>query len=148
MQRRLAEKWIVKQDEGMVLILVMLVLLAAIIIGTYSMSSSNIEVRITGNELKYKQDFYTAEGAAEFLIDNFKPIVNNLSGGNLSEGETRDITADVLGKLSGSSVISNARISITYERKFEKVTGSGVYTHHYKIVSKAGDQEIEVGVEL
>ncbi|HOO36700.1 MAG TPA: hypothetical protein PLU81_11185 [Deltaproteobacteria bacterium] len=137
----------IKGNDGMVLVMVLLVLMASILIGMFSMRSSNIEIKISGNELAYKQDFYTAEGAAEFLIANFAPIVNNLSGGDLTLLETRDITADVQGYLTDASIVSDARILITYERHFEDPPSSGLYTDHYKIVSRAGDHEIEVGIE-
>ena len=137
----------IKGNDGMVLVMVLLVLMASILIGMFSMRSSNIEIKISGNELAYKQDFYTAEGAAEFLIANFAPIVNNLSGGDLTLLETRDITADVQSYLTDASIVSDAKILITYERHFEDPIGSGLYTDHYKIVSRAGDHEIEVGIE-
>jgi len=131
----------------MVLVMVLMVLLASILIGTFSMRSSNIEIRISGNELAYKQDFYTAEGAAEFLIANFATIINNLSGGDLTLLETRDITTDVKGYLTSTSIVDDATISLTYERHFEDPVGSGLYTDHYKIISRAGDHEIEIGIE-
>ncbi|NLW67305.1 MAG: hypothetical protein GXY28_05870 [Bacteriovoracaceae bacterium] len=148
MLRQHADQCVVRENRGMVLILVMLVLMAAIIIGTYSMGSSKIEVRIAGNELQYKRDFYTAEGGADFLIGNFKPIMNNLSAGTLAEGDTRDITTDVHDASEPGSIVRNATVSITYEKRFEFPTsGTGIYKRHYKIVSRAGDQEIEVGIE-
>ncbi len=136
----------IKGNDGMVLVMVLLVLLASILIGTLSMRSSNIEVKISGNELAYKQDFYTAEGAAEFVIANFSTIIDNLSGGNLTLNETRDITADVQGYLTAASIVDDATIRITFQRHFEDPVGSGLYTDHYRIVSRAGDHAIEVGV--
>ena len=136
----------IKGNDGIVLVMVLLVLLASILIGTFSMRSSNIEIKISGNELAYKQEFYTAEGAAEFLIANFATIINNLSGGNLTLNETRDITADVRSYLTAASIVDNATIRINFERHFEDPVGSGLYTDHYKIVSRAGDHEIEVGI--
>jgi len=136
----------IKGNDGIVLVMVLLVLLASILIGTFSMRSSNIEIKISGNELAYKQEFYTAEGAAEFLIANFSTIINNLSGGNLTLNETRDITTDVRSYLTAASIVDNATIRINFERHFEDPVGSGLYTDHYKIVSRAGDHEIEVGI--
>jgi hypothetical protein len=136
----------IKGNDGMVLVMVLLILLASILIGMFSMRSSNIEIKISGNELAYKQDFYTAEGAAEFVIANFASIINNLSGGDLTLLETRDITTDVQGYLTAASIVDDATIIITLERHFEDPVGSGLYTDHYKIVSRADNHEIEVGV--
>lgn len=137
---------VIKGNDGMVLVMVLLVLLASILIGTFSMRSSNTEVRIAGNEMAYKQDFYTAEGAAEFVIANFQVIKENLAGGNLTLLETRDITTDVQGYLTTTSIVDNATISITFERHFENPVGSGLYTDHYVVFSNAGGHQIEVGI--
>lgn len=63
-----------------------------------------------------QKGFYTAEGGAEFLIGNFKPIMNNLSAGTLAEGDTRDITTDVHDASEPGSIVRNATVSITYEK--------------------------------
>jgi hypothetical protein len=136
-----------KNDEGMVLILVMIVLLAAIIIGTLSMSSATTEVRIARNELLYKQDLCKAEGAADLLIDNFNTIVSGLT---LTEDVSTDITSQVKGTLSdASSIINDAdvSVSIVYEGDIEwPTTGTGNWRKNYKIIATSGNQVIEVGV--
>ncbi len=138
---------IMKNNEGMVLIMVLIVLLAAIIIGSLSMRSATTEVRIARNELQYKQDLCTAEGAADLLIDNFTTIVNSVS---LTEDVSKDITSQVQAVLTdGSSIVngSDVSVSIVYEGDIEWPTpGTGNWRKNYKIISTAGNQVIEVGI--
>ena len=134
-------------EDGMVLIMVLIVLLAAIIIGTMSMRSATTEVRIARNELQYKQDLCKAEGAADLLIDNFNTVVNSVS---LTQNVSRDITTQVKGMLSDSSSIvndSDVSVSIVYEGDVEwPTTGTGNWRKNYKITATSGNQVIEVGV--
>lgn len=145
----------VKGDDGMVLVMVLLVLLASILIGIFSMRTSNTEIKIAGNELAYKQDFYAAEGAAEYVVANFSSLIETVNTTTaMSVSETRNITSIVHNAVQndivpsgGDSIINDATVHITYERTFEDPVGSGLYTDHYRIDTKAGDQEIEVGIE-
>ncbi|MRR21287.1 hypothetical protein EG827_14005 [bacterium] len=142
---------IIYNDEGMVLILVLIVLLAAIIIGTMSMSSATTEVRIARNEMEYKQDLCKAEGAVDLLIDNFTTVL-----GKVTPAPAEDVVTDITDLLQasdiltvGSSIVndSDVTVSIVYEGQIEWPTsGTGNWRKNYKIISTAGNQVIEVGI--
>jgi len=53
-----------KQDDGFVLILAVLTLLLVTLIGLFATGTTSIELKISGNEKSYIQNFYRAEAAA------------------------------------------------------------------------------------
>ncbi len=61
-QNRLSN--IQRRDEGFVLVLAVLTLLLLTLIGISATSTTNIELKISGNEKAYIQNFYRAEAAA------------------------------------------------------------------------------------
>jgi Tfp pilus assembly protein PilX len=62
------DKIIIRNQEGMVLILVLVVLVAAIITGISIMRSSTLETKIAGNERVYAQNVYELESATSYAV--------------------------------------------------------------------------------
>jgi len=58
------------REQGMVLVIVLLLLMLATIIGVSVLSSSVTEAKIVGNEKTYSQNFYIAESGIEYGIAN------------------------------------------------------------------------------
>ncbi len=54
----------IKNENGSVIILAMIFLVLLTIIGMSAVDTSTIEVQISGNDVRYKTNFYRAEGAA------------------------------------------------------------------------------------
>lgn len=61
-------KMVLQDREGMVLILVLIVLVAAIITGVTIMRTSALEARIAGNERAYVDNFNTLESATSYAL--------------------------------------------------------------------------------
>lgn len=61
-------KMVLQDREGMVLVLVLIVLVAAIITGVIIMRTSALEARIAGNERAYVETFNTLESATSFAL--------------------------------------------------------------------------------
>lgn len=57
-------KSIIKNEDGVVMILAVIILLMVSIIGIESSNVSSVEVQIAGSEQTAKRNFYAAEGAA------------------------------------------------------------------------------------
>ncbi|MEA3222869.1 MAG: PilX N-terminal domain-containing pilus assembly protein [Thermodesulfobacteriota bacterium] len=129
-------------QEGMVLVLVLVVLLAAIVIGITVMRSSTIEARIAGNERAYKRDFYTAESAGNYAVANFDAFASSTI---INMNTTYPLSPPV------GSMISSATISVQLTRTGTSPVGEGtsatqVTTNYYKIISDINNQNIEIGV--
>lgn len=62
--------YIIKNEEGSVLVVALLVLVAMTVIGIAAISTSSLDTRIAGNEKFHKIAFYAAEGARDFVEAN------------------------------------------------------------------------------
>jgi hypothetical protein len=82
--------------EGMVLVICLILLLVVSLIGIASISSSNSEMKISGNELKQTGSFYAAESglevAAASIINSYQTAgdpPNPLPSGSVVDGDFR-----------------------------------------------------------
>ena len=55
---------LIKEDQGTILPIALVLLLLLTMIGIAATMTSEVEIRIAGNELAYKQNLYYAEGSA------------------------------------------------------------------------------------
>ncbi len=134
---------IIKKDDGMILVIVLLVLVSAIIIGITVMSSSTIETRIIGNERVYKQDFYTAESGVDYAIAN---AVSAMTTIGVTLNNTYTYSSSSL-----PSMLKNTHITIMLTKITNPPIGSGFSVNnfsanYYRIDSTDSGQTIEVGV--
>ena len=68
--------FILKNEEGAVIIAALLILVLLTIIGIASTNISNTEVRIAAHEAIHQQNFYRAEGAAIQVMDEMEGMEN------------------------------------------------------------------------
>jgi len=61
------QKFLLEKEKGSVTVLALVLLMLLTLLGTAAMSTSTIETRIAGNELRYKQAFYAAESAGAYV---------------------------------------------------------------------------------
>jgi Tfp pilus assembly protein PilX len=61
-------KDVLKDEKGVVLILVLIVLVASIIMGVMIIRSSVLEARMAGNERRYLTRFFDLESAVNFAV--------------------------------------------------------------------------------
>jgi Tfp pilus assembly protein PilX len=146
-----------RREEGTAFLIAMLVLMLLTLMGTFALMTTDIEIRIAGNEKEYVRDFYVADSgwkeAAPWLNDRATPpkpvntslddnVVKNFGGGG--DGITNeDFPAGTQdGTLAG----------IPYWNRIEYLSnsvapGSGkeYLRFNYLVTSNAGGgQEIEV----
>jgi len=67
-----------KSEDGMVVVIALMILVLLTIIGVVSINYSNTEVQIAGNELASQQNFYMAEGAALLAIEELESITDDI----------------------------------------------------------------------
>ena len=67
---------LLKNEQGAVLLVSLLILVLLTITGIASMRVSNTEVRIAGHETVYQRNFYRAEGATLEAMDLLEAIAN------------------------------------------------------------------------
>lgn len=90
-------------EDGFVLVAVMLMLLVLAFIGITSTTTSNIELQIAGNDKVYKQTFYAADAGTEV---GARMVEENLA---CPDGFTANVaadTADTPQVLAGSAIIN------------------------------------------
>jgi len=67
------EEWLLKNDDGSVLVLALIMLLLLTLLGIAASRTASIDIQISGNDIIYKQNLYRAEAAAmeaaQFLQD-------------------------------------------------------------------------------
>ena len=133
-----------KNEDGAVLVLVLLVLVAAIIIGTTLMKSTATETKIAGNERVYQQDFYACEAAGELTKARFDLIISNF---NL----VQDTPVDVSGSINGTGPVINSQVTINLKRSGNPPDNSGMgvassYANFYEIRTTINSKTIRRGV--
>lgn len=115
-------KKIIKDEQGVVLILVLIILVAAIIIGVTVIKSSVLEARIAGNEQRFVLAFDNLESAVNlFAIENTAGLISltdsvgatfNFVHPSLPAGTTVTVTLTKVGKPpvdSGNDMTLKAR---------------------------------------
>ncbi|MGD0211493.1 MAG: PilX N-terminal domain-containing pilus assembly protein [Desulfomonilia bacterium] len=136
-------KNVLKDQEGVVLILVLIVLVAAIIMGVMIIKSSVQESRIAGNEQRYLSHFADIESAVNLiLIENTQSIASVSDG----IGNTFTTVAAV-----GNSLPTGTSVAVTLTNIGPPLVGTGnstnFKTRYYTIVStdSADDQRVTIG---
>lgn len=90
---RLRKQWqnrvdVLKNEEGAVIVAAIMILVFLTIIGIASIRVSNTEVQISGNELRYQQHLYRAEGATMEAVQQLE-LDSDPTEGNLVWLETQ-----------------------------------------------------------
>jgi hypothetical protein len=62
-------------EEGVVLVVVMIILVGVIVLGMFIMRSASTEVKIARNETYYQTAFYKADSTCELVQDNLGTII-------------------------------------------------------------------------
>jgi len=136
-------KNVLKDREGVVLILVLIVLVAAIIMGVMIIRSSVQESRIAGNERRYLTQFADLESAANLIL-----IENTQSVASVSDGIGNTFTT-VAG--AGNSLPPGSSVTVTLTNIGPALvnTGNGtnLKTRYYTIVAtdSTDNQSVTVG---
>lgn len=151
--------WILKNEDGTVLIIALMMLVMLTVIGISASSISNIEIQIAGNDKFYKTAFYAADGGSEMGAELVEKILETRSlttSGTVTVSnsdfwsQTAAPTADdvtvsnVAGgqvglKMYGNSALSSGgaiQLIAGYEGKGKGAGGSGAYMV-YDIESKS-----------
>lgn len=136
---------IVKTEEGVVLVMVLIVLVATIIMGIMLTRSSFFETKISGNQRSYKNAFYATEGASDYLISDFDRIMNPIA--SPAQGVPLNLTST----LPTANPISGATLTLTFDRSGVPPVGSGTsaantFANYYLIDSNLDQQNIRVGI--
>ena len=72
-----------KSEEGSVLIVALVILVLLTLLGIFATKTSEIEIQIAGNEMRYKRNLYSAEGVAMECAQNIKDT-DDLDTGSLA----------------------------------------------------------------
>ena len=67
-----------KNEDGMVLVMVLLVLMATIVVGVMLARTSFLETKIAGNESRYRKNLYLAESASDWAMLNNSAAFANI----------------------------------------------------------------------
>jgi len=138
-----------KNEDGMVLVMVLLVLMATIVVGIFLARTSFIDTKIAGNEAQYKKNLYLIESAAEWaMLKNsaaFANIGTTINGfytyqASSLPGEISDVTITVrltaISKPPLSSGTDPARFKARYYRISASRQGQTVLIGAYKAFPK------------
>jgi len=141
-------KQVFKDQEGMVLILVLIILVAAIITGVTIMRTSALEARIAGNERVYTDNFNNLESAVTLAL-----TTNTLALGTVSTniGNTYAYPEDsVKSFLPAHSFDIDLKLTLSDIKKPPKGSGSdpNMKARYYTIQAThaGGSQSLTVGV--
>jgi hypothetical protein len=82
-------------EEGVVLVVVMIILVGVIVLGMFIMRSASTEVKIARNETVYNSNFYRAESSCDLVHENLDNIIiemNKLPATALTKDVERTIS--------------------------------------------------------
>ncbi len=74
---------LLKNEEGMVVVVALMILVLLTIFGISTTNTSNTELSIAGAERVYQQNFYEAEGASIEAVELMESLANPNLGSNL-----------------------------------------------------------------
>ncbi len=133
-------KDILKDKQGAVLVLVLIVMVAVIIMGVMMTRSSSLESRMAGNERRYIEDFAALETASNLVLIQNTAALASIAD---STGATYTYTG---GKLPEG-------VSVSVELKFTRKPprGSGydpsfrARYYGFEATNSSGNQKLEIG---
>ncbi|HEY9162606.1 MAG TPA: PilX N-terminal domain-containing pilus assembly protein [Desulfomonilia bacterium] len=138
-----------ENEDGMVLVMVLLVLMVTVVVGILLARTSFIETRIAGNEAQYKKTLYKIESAAEWaMLKNsaaFADLGTTINGvytydASSLPSEINDVTISVrltaISKPPLSSGTDPARFKARYYRISASKNGQSVLIGAYKAFPK------------
>lgn len=132
------------RERGVVLVMVLIVLVALMLIGIGVMRTTGIETRIAGNELRYQDDFYKADGASDYVVAEFDNLMYDKS---MSAGDQVNLNS----ALPSGSAIAAANVNISLVRTGVPPVGSGTSaaytsTNYYRLAAINNQQTVQVGL--
>ena len=138
---------VIKDEKGVVLILVLIVLVASIMVGVMIIKNSSMEARIAGNERRYLTHFADIESAANLiLVENTQSV--------LSVSDVIGASFTTVGGASippGSLMPAGTSVTVTLDNIGPPLVGKGnstiLRTRYYtlQILNSADDQKLTVG---
>lgn len=138
---------VTQNEEGVVLVMVLLVLVATILIGIAISNTSFFEAKVVGNDRISKNSFYAAEGAGEYVMAEFDSLMSTTG---LVVGTAKNIST-VLPTTSATQ-LSGATVSITLTKKNatppigSKMSVLNTVCNYYKLTVDKNDQSITMGI--
>ncbi len=138
---------LINNEEGMVLIMVLIVLVATIIIGVTMMRTTTIDTKIAGNERQNTNDFYLAEGALEFAFQDCERYTT--MGENVTYNYTASPSGVVPNQLNGINKMTAKRLynqAVPFAEDGQYVFSQGgkaqMTAMHYHIETSKNNEEI------
>jgi Tfp pilus assembly protein PilX len=133
-----------RNEDGVVLVMVLLVLMATIVIGIFLARTSFIETKIAGNESKYMKNLYIAESATDWTMLNSSAALASI--GLTINGNYTYSTASY----TGAGEISDATINVRLRTISRPPLGSGndparFRARYYNIRASRQGQTVTVG---
>ena len=108
-------KNVLKDEKGMVLILVLIVLVASIIMGVMIIRSASLESRMAGNERRYLENFADIESAMNLAL-----VQNTASLAAVSDNRSSNVYI-----IRSGSLPSGTRVTITLTNIRKPPVGKG-----------------------
>jgi Tfp pilus assembly protein PilX len=138
------DKNIIKNQEGMVLILVLVVLVAAIITGISIMRTSTLETKIAGNERIYAQNVYELESATAYAVITHTTAISSVA---TSTGASYTYPKDLLPDTIYNTNLSMELVAIKKPPLGKGIDPSLFKARYYRINASedSGSQTLQVG---
>ena len=142
-----------KNQDGFVLILVMVMLVVVTLIGIMVLNTTHTELAITGNYRAENDAFIVSQAAVEYskwvVIDEYKNIAENINYNIVSDTENGVKLSDLVGNLniSGITVSSTSGNEIdhyldTGSTRKKSTQSADNTTNVYTTTEKGGSQDV------
>jgi hypothetical protein len=138
-----------KDKDGVVLVMVLLVLMATIVIGIFLARTSFLETKIAGNEKNYKQTVYTLESSTDWVMQNSSPAFGSL--GLTVYDQNNRVAGDTYTYTTGlPNMINGATITVRLTRIMRPPLGSGTdparfRARYYSVSSAQNGYTLTIG---
>jgi hypothetical protein len=138
------DKNIIRNQEGMVLILVLVVLVAAIITGISIMRTSSLETKVAGNEHVYAQNVYELESATTYAVITHTTAISSVA---TSTGTSYTFPKDSLPDEINKTDLSMELVTIKKPPLGKGIDPSLFKARYYRIDASddSGNQTLQVG---
>ena len=117
-----------KNEEGSVIVIVLIILVALTMIGIVSMDNTVVELQIVRNETIYRQNLYKAESAAieaaQFMDDNNLNINRNWISTAGPDNYATTALWDNTDSMLSNNMNNPAQNNVRYAARFNEIVGS------------------------
>ncbi len=140
-------------EKGIILIIVLVMLLLLSILGSFVLTSTTSELRISGNYRNTQEAFYNTDGSIEYLLANYNHFLTATDSTPITsvvyQTNADSLPLDATSLPPGATLLSNVTTQYLFDGAggLEPGNSQDVKTYHYAVTMLGQRNNAEVSIE-